>query len=63
MNTPHVNGIFGLSDYMGAWNTDYSFSDLFCTVGDSLLTTVVLCFIARWILRILIDIAKRGGKY
>ncbi len=55
--------IFGLFRYIAEHEDGYCFRDLFCTVGDSLLTTVLVCFIARWILRILIDISKRGGKY
>ncbi len=56
--------LFGLFKYLADNEADVlSFRDLFCYVGNSLLTTIIVCFIARWVFLILIDIAKRGGKY
>ncbi len=55
--------IFGIFKYIAEHEDGYCFRDLFCSVGDSLLTTILVCFIARWVFLILVDISKRGRKF
>ena len=38
------------------------FGDFFCKVGDSFLTTLLLFFIASWILSICVDLGRKGWK-
>lgn len=39
-----------------------SFSGLFTMVGDSLLTTVLVCFLAHWVFNICVDLGKGSGR-
>lgn len=41
---------------------DMSFSSFFVVVGDSLLTTLLLCFLANWVMKICIDVGRGGSK-
>lgn len=35
-----------------------TFGGFFTVVGDSMLTTLLLCFMARWVLKICIDLGR-----
>lgn len=39
-----------------------SFSSIFVIVGDSLLTTLLLCYLSNWVFKICVDIGKGGSK-
>lgn len=56
------NSVLGIFSAMLEETADISFGDLFVKVGDSLLTTVLLCFLAHWVLKICIDLGKGGHK-
>ena len=54
---------------LGLFNTlaqdipaDISFSGIFTMVGDSLLTTVLICFLAHWVFQICVDLGKGSGR-
>ncbi len=54
-----------LMDYMSYFFDEVSnldFGDLFPIVGDSVLTTFVLFFLAGWILSICVSLGRRGWK-
>lgn len=56
------SSLLGIFSAMLEDTAEFSFGDLFVKVGDSLLTTVLLCFLAHWLLKICIDLGKGGHK-
>lgn len=41
---------------------EVTFGNLFTEVGDSILTTLLLCFLAHWVFTICVDLGKAAIK-
>lgn len=67
MTEQPVEKIYSLLNFIGYMfggedEIAFSFGSLFTIVGDSLLTTFLLLFIASWVLSICLNLSKKGGK-